>query len=75
MQTDEDLRSLRCPECGHRDAFILEARENLLVSEDGTLVSDDLGLHWDDTSPCRCCACLHETGLREFRDTGPSSHA
>lgn len=75
MQTDENLRSLRCPACGHRDNFILEARENLLVSEDGTLVSDDLGLHWDDTSPCRCCACLHEGQLRDYRRTNMCSHA
>jgi Zn ribbon nucleic-acid-binding protein len=66
MTNKNCLEGIRCPQCGHEDAFRIEAQITVYVTDDGT---EDEGGHyaWDGESPCRCAECGHAGKLEDFR--------
>lgn len=60
-------QELCCPACGHRESFVIEASECLLVFADGTVLEDDTGMEWGDHSCCRCHECNHTGSVYQFR--------
>ena len=66
MTNKNCLEGIRCPQCGHEDAFRIEAQITVYVTDDGT---EDEGGHyaWDGESPCRCAECGHAGKIADFR--------
>jgi hypothetical protein len=60
------LQGIRCPQCGYEDAFRIEARIMVYVTDDGT---EDEGGHygWDEESFCGCAECDHAGTIKDFR--------
>jgi Zn ribbon nucleic-acid-binding protein len=66
MTNKNCLEGIRCPQCGHEDAFRIEAQITVYVTDDGT---EDQGgdYAWEDESPCQCVACMHTATIKDFR--------
>ena len=65
MTNKNCLEGIRCPECGHEDAFRIEAQIMVIVRDDGT--EDGGGDYaWDDESPCRCAECNHAGKIKRL---------
>lgn len=49
------LAGLRCPACGSREPFTIEATSTFLVYDAGT--EEHADVEWKDSSFCRCRVC------------------
>lgn len=67
------VQHLRCPTCGHRESFIIEACERLLMYADGVVLENDTGVEWGDHSYCRCHKCDHRGTVYQFRVDKPEA--
>jgi hypothetical protein len=56
----------RCPKCGHKDSFVIEASECLLFHAEGSAMPGDCGMEWGERSYCRCPECDHAGTVRDF---------
>ena len=66
MTNTNCLQGFRCPECDESDAFRIEARITVFVTDDGT--EDECGQYvWDGDSPCQCGDCGHNGTIKDFR--------
>jgi len=61
------VQHLRCPKCGHRESFVIEASECLLMYADGVVLESDAGMEWGNHSYCRCHKCDHRGTVYQFR--------
>ena len=61
------IAELRCPKCGHGNAFVIEVSERLLMFADGVVLHGDTGEEWGDWSHCRCHSCQHTGTVYQFR--------
>ncbi len=65
MPNTNCLEGVRCPKCGHEDSFIIAARIDVLVTDDGT--DDTRGDYtWEDDSFCACDNCNHHGTVLDF---------
>ena len=64
MPNTNCLEGIRCPKCGHEDAFKIEAKVLVLVTDDGT---EDLGhSEWDSNHYCECDNCHYSGTIKDF---------
>jgi hypothetical protein len=65
MTNKNCLEGIRCPQCDQEDAFRIEARIMVYVTDDGT----EEGGHyaWDGESPCHCADCRHAGTIKDFQ--------
>ena len=64
------LKDFRCPTCHATDAFRIQARIMLLVTDDGTDYDEDGETEWSPASYCECVACAHHGIVSQFRPRG-----
>ncbi len=67
------VQNLRCPQCGHRESFVIEASERLLMYSDGVVLENDTCVEWGDHSYCRCHKCDHCGTVYQFRMDKPET--
>lgn len=65
MTNTNCLKGVRCPKCGFEDKFIIHAKVDVEVTDEGT---EDAGgeYYWDDTHYCKCTGCKYEGTLADF---------
>lgn len=61
------VHNLLCPKCGHRESFVIETSECLLMYSDGVALESDSGMEWGDHSYCHCHKCDHRGTVYQFR--------
>ena len=59
------LAGLRCPACGSREPFTIEATSSFLVFDTGT--DEFTGVEWDDGAACGCVVCSYRGKVANFR--------
>ena len=64
MTNKNCLEGIRCPECGHEDAFRIEAQITVHVTDEGTEEGGDT--EWTDASYCECAGCKHAATIKDF---------
>lgn len=64
----EHLIDLICPNCGDRDNLKIELTTWGWMMEDG--IDHDGDNEYEDSSPCRCMACMFEGTLKDFTVEG-----
>lgn len=66
MANTNCLEGVACPKCKQEDAFKIEAKIFVHVTDEGT---EDLGgdYEWHDDAICVCDNCKHTGRLREFK--------
>jgi hypothetical protein len=64
MTNKNCLEGIRCPECGHEDAFRIEAQITVHVTDEGTEEGGDT--EWTDASYCECAGCKHAGTIKDF---------
>jgi len=64
------MDDLQCPECGHRESFVIEVSECLLMFSDGVALHGDGGEEWGLGSYCRCYQCDHSGMVYQFYSMG-----
>ena len=65
MANTNSLLGVKCPKCGQEDAFKIEAKIMVFVTDDYT---EDQGgdYFWDESSPCHCTTCDFSGTLASF---------
>ncbi|MCG3770857.1 MAG: hypothetical protein JW384_02036 [Nitrosomonadaceae bacterium] len=65
MANENCLENMRCPKCGHEDAFRIGATVLMRVHDDGT-DKELSGYEWDHDSFCACEECDHFGTVGDF---------
>ena len=68
------LSGVVCPECGNTDHFVVEVKQLVGLTDDGTDAYDDAvtniacgqGPEWDEDSHTVCVACEHRGKMGDF---------
>lgn len=64
MPNTNCLEGIRCPKCGHEDAFKIETKVLVLVTDDG---AEDFGdSEWDSNHYCECDNCHYSGTIKDF---------
>ncbi len=71
MTNTNCLEGVRCPSCDQDERFIISARVDCEVTDDGTSAYDNSHYEWDGESACHCPECGRYGKLHEFRKLPP----
>ena len=62
-----DSPVMRCPSCGSKNMFYIEATTFAYVTGTGS-VNETTSIAWEPDAFCRCCSCDHEATVQDFED-------
>lgn len=70
------LEGLQCPKCKQEDELLVQVREWVSLSDDGTdpyadSVDNMGGPEWEDTSPTICPECKFTGPMKKFKKKNP----
>jgi len=67
MPNENCLEGMKCPKCGHEDAFGIACDIVMLVTDEG--IYDNIGDYdWDDDAYCECRECGHHGTVKDFTE-------
>ena len=67
MPNENCLEGMKCPKCGHEDAFGIACDIVMLVTDEG--IYDNIGDYdWDDDAYCECRECGHHGTVKDFKE-------